>query len=73
VTLTKFVITGDNGDEVRAKLKAHLDAQDAGFKASLNAMFKPAPVPAAAVAPVAKPPAARWSALGTNRDRRFVR
>lgn len=42
-TLNKSVITGD-GNELCAKLKAALDAQDACFEANLNALFK-APTP----------------------------
>jgi hypothetical protein len=38
--LTTFKITGDC-DEVCAKLKTTLEANDAGFNANLNAMFNP--------------------------------
>lgn len=40
--MTAFNITG-NFDEVRAKLKATLDANDARFNANLKALFKPPP------------------------------
>jgi hypothetical protein len=37
-----FVIRG-NADELSARLKSELEARDARFKASLEALFKPAP------------------------------
>lgn len=35
-----FTITGNNCDEVSAKLKATLEADNARFNANLNALFK---------------------------------
>jgi hypothetical protein len=68
--LSKFTITGDAND-VCARLKANLDAQDASFKANLGAMFK-SPPPRAAATPAATPATAQatsggWS-LATKRN-----
>jgi hypothetical protein len=52
--LTKFTISGTD-DEARAALKANLDAQDAAFQASLDAMFKSAPPPNVTEVPAAEP------------------
>ena len=43
--MASYIIRG-NCDEVCAKLKNTLEEQDAGFKANLNAMFKPGRPPA---------------------------
>ena len=76
--MTKFIIQGDV-KQACAGLKATLDAQDASFKAQLNAAVKlapppqkraPAPAPMQ-VAPVAKPAPWAGTSLGTNRNRRF--
>jgi hypothetical protein len=54
--LSKFTISGTD-DEARAALKANLDAQDAAFQASLDAMFKspPPPPPNVTEVPAAEP------------------
>ena len=54
--MAAYIITG-NCDEACNKLKNTLEVQDAGFKANLKTMFKPAR-PAPKPAPVAAPPAA---------------
>lgn len=41
--LPTFTISGKNVDEVSAKLKSTLEANEAKFNANFNAMFKPAP------------------------------
>jgi len=72
--LSKFVIRG-NVEQVCAGLKATFDAQDAKFKADLDAIFKPVPAtnaPPRAPAASTSPAANRWP-LGTNRGGRFAR
>jgi hypothetical protein len=51
--VSKFTISGTD-DEARAALKANLDAQDAAFQASLDAMFK-SPPPNVTEVPAAEP------------------
>jgi hypothetical protein len=67
--MAKFFIQGNLAD-VCAGLKTTLDAQDANFKAQLNAVVKLAPPPAKS-APAVKPSGGKGSLLGTNRNRRF--
>ena len=68
VALKGFIITGDC-DEASAKLKATLDANDARFKASLDAMFKAPPPPhAPGTAGTAGQASSGWS-QGTSRSR----
>jgi len=71
--LTKFTISGTD-DEARAALKANLDAQDAAFQASLDAMFKSAPPPANVTETTASKPSvvAGW-APEIARNRRNAR
>jgi hypothetical protein len=75
--MAKFFIQGNLAD-VCAGLKTTLDAQDANFKAQLNAVVKLAPPPQrvtapppAKSAPAVKPSGGKGSLLGTNRNRRF--
>ncbi len=75
--MTKFFIQG-NVTDACAGLKKTLDAQDANFKAQLNAVVKVAPplqrvfspLQAKATSPL-KPPPGTGTLLGTNRSRRF--
>jgi hypothetical protein len=62
--LTASIIT-DDFDEACAKLKADLEAQDAMFKANLEAQFKSA----RPTAPAAGPHASAGWALAVNRNR----
>lgn len=52
--MTKFVIEG-TGDEARAALKANMDARDAAFQASLEAIFRSPPPPNVTEVPAAQP------------------
>ena len=70
--MTKFTISGTD-DEARAALKANLDAQDAAFQASLDAMFKSAPPPANVTETAAKPSAVAGWAPEIARNRRNTR
>lgn len=67
--MNTFTINGTD-DEARAALKANMDAQNAAFQASLNAMFKSPPPPNVTEVPAAKPVTAAEWALETDRFRR---
>lgn len=75
--MAKFVIKGTD-DKARALLGKNLEAQNKAFEASLNSLFKAAPVVKPVAKPAPKAPEAMTSTggkgklLGTNRERRFI-
>ena len=61
--MSGFIIRG-NADELSAQLKATLEARDARFNASLEALFKPAPPHPQAAPPPQPAPAAKAPSAG---------